>query len=297
VRYFAISTPPRKPSRTLLARAKKLAAERPAARSRRLADHGRAQCRDRRYQAQPQAGAGCPTTRQSPISTMPKTRWPNGSTARITATTFCGYCHLLSPRPAGDAADRAGAAIVSGLTVNKIARAFLVSEARWSNASPRQARVADADCRSSPGRGGSAPYGSPRLRVIYLIFTRVFASGTRGNPRPLCEEAIPAGAAVAAACSRASPRSGSEGGCCCCSMPALRRASTAAGTRVLQTDQAGALWNQKSEHRGVGPDRPSHCAIAAAGPYQVQAAIGALHARAAKPEAPTGPRSIALGAL
>ena len=55
-RYFAISTPPRKRSRTPAACAEKLAAERAAARSRGVADHGRAQCRDRRS-AEAQTGA------------------------------------------------------------------------------------------------------------------------------------------------------------------------------------------------------------------------------------------------
>jgi Sigma-70 region 2 len=34
----------------------------------------------------------CPKTPRSPISTMPRARWPNGSTARIIAMTSCGCC-------------------------------------------------------------------------------------------------------------------------------------------------------------------------------------------------------------
>ena len=76
----------------LPARAEELAAERPAARSRGLADHGRPQRRDRRHPAQPQAGAAARGRGDLRSRRRRGARWPSGSTARITATTSCGCC-------------------------------------------------------------------------------------------------------------------------------------------------------------------------------------------------------------
>ena len=94
----------------LPARAEKLAAERPAARSRGVADHGRAQCRDRRYQARPQAGAAA---RGRGDLRSRRRRGRAGRAARRLALSRrhpAAAVHLLPSRSAGDAADRAGAA-------------------------------------------------------------------------------------------------------------------------------------------------------------------------------------------
>ena len=82
----------------LPARAEELAAERPAARSRGVADHGRPQRRDRRYQAQQEAAAAARGRRRSPTSTTPRSSSPSGSTARTTATTSCGCCSSAAIR-------------------------------------------------------------------------------------------------------------------------------------------------------------------------------------------------------
>ena len=76
----------------LPARAEELAAERPAARSGRLADPGRPQRRHRRRAPPRRAGSRCPTRSSSPTSTMSRRRWPSGSTAPTIATTCCGCC-------------------------------------------------------------------------------------------------------------------------------------------------------------------------------------------------------------
>ena len=56
------------------------------------------------------------------------------------------------------------------------------------------------------------------------------------------------------------------------------------GALVLLEDQDRCAVESADDRRGLGADRQGACAIAAAGPYQIQAAIAALHARAAKPE-------------
>ncbi len=86
-RYRRGSVPERLP-----ARAEELAAERPAARSRGVADHGRPQRRDRRGRGARKQRAAARGRRRSPTSTTPRTRSPSGSTARTTATTSCGCC-------------------------------------------------------------------------------------------------------------------------------------------------------------------------------------------------------------
>ena len=97
-------------SERLPARAEKLAAERSAARSGGVADHGRAQCRDRRYQAKPQAGAAA---RGRGDLRSRRCRGGAGRAARRLALSrrhLAAVVHLLPSRSAGDAADRAGAA-------------------------------------------------------------------------------------------------------------------------------------------------------------------------------------------
>ena len=93
-----------------LARAEKLAAKRAAARSGSMADHGRAQCRDRRYQAKPQAGAAA---RGRGDLRSRRCRGCAGRTARRLALSrrhLAAVVHLLPSRAAGDAADCARAA-------------------------------------------------------------------------------------------------------------------------------------------------------------------------------------------
>ena len=102
-------------SERLPAGAEELAAERPAARSRGVADHGRPQCRDRRYQAGQEAAAAARGRRDL------RSRRRRGA-ARRAARRFAlprrhpaAAVHLLPSGPAGDAADRARAAHRLGL--------------------------------------------------------------------------------------------------------------------------------------------------------------------------------------
>src|SRR5438874_4831135 len=79
----------------VLARAEELAAKRPAARSRGMADHGRAQCRDRRYQAKPQAGAA--TRRRGDLRSR-RRRGCAGRTARRLALSRRHFTDRKSTR-------------------------------------------------------------------------------------------------------------------------------------------------------------------------------------------------------
>ena len=179
----------------LPARAEELAAERPAARSRRLADHGRPQRRDRRRAAQHASSSRCPTTRRSPTSTTPRSALAerlDGSHYRddiLRLLFIC--CHPDLPATQQIAL---ALRIVSGLTVKQIARAFLVGEAAMEQRITRaKARVADADVPfETPGAVERAERLAAVAAMIYLIFNEGYsASGDAAERRaPLCDEAI-----------------------------------------------------------------------------------------------------------
>src|SRR5277367_2379095 len=176
--------------------------------------------------------------------------------------------------------------IVSGLTVKQIARAFLVSEAAMEQRITRaKARVAEA---SVPFETPGAVERSERLAavaaMIYLIFNEGYsASGDTIEIRaPLCEEAI----RLARLLLRLFQSEPEIMGLTALLLLQHSRAAArfdATGALVLLDDQDRALWNQKMIAEGLALiDKAMR--HRQGGPYQVQAAIAALHARAAKPE-------------
>jgi RNA polymerase sigma-70 factor (ECF subfamily) len=175
--------------------------------------------------------------------------------------------------------------IVSGLSVKEIARAFLVSEAAMEQRITRaKRRVAQAGV---PFEAPSAPERARRLAavaaMIYLLFNEGYAaSGGEAHVRaPLCEEAI----RLARLLLRLFPTEPEIMGLL--ALLLLQHARTPArldanGEIVLLEDQDRGLWNRAMIAEGLAlldkamrHGRP--------GPYQVQAAIAALHARAARP--------------
>jgi RNA polymerase sigma-70 factor, ECF subfamily len=177
--------------------------------------------------------------------------------------------------------------IISGLTVKQIARAFLVSEAAMEQRITRaKARVADADV---PFETPGAVERSERLlavaAMIYLIFNEGYsASGETAEIRkPLCEEAI----RLARLLLRLFPSEPEIMGLM--ALLLLQHARAAArfddeGALVLLDDQDRSLWNQTMIAEGLALiDKAMR--HRASGPYQIQAAIAALHCRAETPEA------------
>src|SRR5277367_1487083 len=176
--------------------------------------------------------------------------------------------------------------IVSGLTVKQIARAFLVSEAAMEQRITRaKARVADADV---PFETPGAVERNERLlavaAMIYLIFNEGYsASGDTVEIRkPLCEEAIRLARLLLRLFQSEPEIMGLT------SLLLLQHARTEArfaadGSLILLDDQDRTLWNQKLITEGaalIDKAMRHH----RSGPYQVQAAIAALHSRAEKPE-------------
>ena len=128
--------------------------------------------------------------------------------------------------------------------------------------------------------------------MIYLRVQRGLFGGRRQrrDRAPLCEEAIRLARLLLAPVPDRARDHGADGADAAAACPRARRASTPTGEIVLLEDQDRALWNREMIAEGLAlmdkamrHRRP--------GPYQVQAAIAALHARAARPRTPTGRRS------
>ncbi|WP_173932035.1 RNA polymerase sigma factor [Chelativorans sp. Marseille-P2723] len=176
--------------------------------------------------------------------------------------------------------------IVSGLTVREIASAFLVNEKAMEQRITRAKRRITA---------ANVPFGAPgaaeraeRLgavgAMIYLIFNEGYsASGGEAPVRePLCEEAI----RLARLLLRLFPAEPEIMGLL--ALMLLQHARTPArldadGNIVLLEDQNRALWSNDKIAEGIAlAEKAMRHRVP--GPYQVQAAIAAVHARAAKAE-------------
>ncbi|MBU2148075.1 MAG: RNA polymerase sigma factor [Alphaproteobacteria bacterium] len=176
--------------------------------------------------------------------------------------------------------------IVSGLSVKQIARAFLVGESAMEQRITRaKAKVAQAGV---PFEAPGAVERSERLgavaAMVYLVFNEGYsASGGDAAMRlPLCDEAIRLARLLLKLFQSEPEIMGLA------ALMLLQHARAAArfdgdGAVVLLEDQDRGLWNHKMIAEGLAlidkairHHRP--------GPYQIQAAIAALHARAKRPE-------------
>jgi RNA polymerase sigma-70 factor (ECF subfamily) len=176
--------------------------------------------------------------------------------------------------------------IVSGLTVKQIARAFLVGEAAMEQRITRaKARVAEANVPfETPGAVERSDRLAAVAAMIYLIFNEGYSAGgdTAEIRKPLCEEAI----RLARLLLRLFQSEPEIMGLTALLLLQHARAAArfdASGELILLDDQDRTLWNQKLITEGVALiDKAMR--HRRSGPYQVQAAIAALHSRAAKPE-------------
>ena len=176
--------------------------------------------------------------------------------------------------------------IVSGLSVKQIARAFLVSEPAMEQRITRaKAKVANAGVPfETPGAIERSERLAGVAAMIYLIFNEGYsASGETFEIRkPLCEEAI----RLARLLLRLFQSEPEIMGLTALLLLQHARAAArfdASGELILLDDQDRTLWNQKLITEGVALiDKAMR--HRRSGPYQVQAAIAALHSRAAKPE-------------
>jgi predicted RNA polymerase sigma factor len=206
-------------------------------------------------------------------------------------------CHpVLGP----DARVALALRVLGGLSTAEIARAYLVPEPTIAQRLVRAKRTLAA---------AQVPFEVPRaeeraarlasvLEVIYLVFNEGYAA-SEGNDamRPdLCAEALRVGRTLAALVPQESEVQG------LLALMEIQASRTAArrgadGRPVLLADQDRSRWDAGHIARGLqalaraealcGPDRML-------GPYALQAAIAACHARAARSEETDWARIVAL---
>ncbi|MEA3180997.1 MAG: polymerase sigma-70 factor, subfamily [Gammaproteobacteria bacterium] len=176
--------------------------------------------------------------------------------------------------------------IVSGLSVQEIASAFLVSEAAMAQRITRAKRAMTQSVVAfeTPGPVERAERLGTVAAMIYLLFNEGYsASGGDAHVRvPLCEEAIRLGRLLL----RLFPGESEIMGLT--ALMLLQHARAAArldenANIVLLDDQDRTLWDRALLAEGLVLVEKAQ-RTGTLGTYQMQAAIAAVHARAARPQ-------------
>jgi RNA polymerase sigma factor (sigma-70 family) len=177
--------------------------------------------------------------------------------------------------------------LLGGLSTGEIARAFLVPEATLAQRIVRAKRTL-SEARvpfEVPSAGELAERLESVLQAIYLIFNEGY-SASAGDDwlRPaLCEEALRLGRSLA----ELMPREAEVHG-----LVALMEIQSSrsrarvgpGGEPVLLLDQDRSRWDQLLIRRGLAALERAAAVGDGYGPYGLQAAIAACHARALRPE-------------
>jgi len=173
--------------------------------------------------------------------------------------------------------------LLGGLTTDEIARAFLVSESTVAQRIVRAKRtLADANVPFEvPEEAQRAERLASVLEVIYLIFNEGY-SATAGDDwvRPgLCDQALRLGRILA----ELMPKEPEVHGLVALmeiQASRLRARIGPTGEPVLLLDQDRRRWDQLLIRRGLAALDRAQALGGSAGPYALQAAIAACHARA-----------------
>ena len=187
--------------------------------------------------------------------------------------------------------------LLGGLNTAEIARAFLVPEPTIGQRIVRakralsEARVPFEMPRSEELQGRIASV----LEVIYLIFNEGYAAtaGEEWMRQDLCEEALRLGRILA----ELAPREPEVHGLIALmEIQASRTAArvSATGQPILLLEQDRALWDQLLIRRGLTALQRAESLGGSLGPYALQAAIAACHARASSADETDWPRIVAL---
>jgi RNA polymerase sigma factor (sigma-70 family) len=187
--------------------------------------------------------------------------------------------------------------LLGGLTTDEIARAFLVPEATIAQRIVRAKRtLAEAKVPFEVPRAEALPARlASVLEVIYLVFNEGYAA-TAGSDwmRPaLCEEALRLGRILAALV----PRESEAHALVALMEIQASRIGARTGPRgepILLLEQNRARWDRLLIRRGLAALARAEALGGALGPYALQAAIAACHARATTAEATDWPRIAAL---
>jgi len=187
--------------------------------------------------------------------------------------------------------------LLGGLTTQEIARAFLVPEPTVAQRIVRAKRTL-REARvpfEIPGAGELAERLSSVLEVVYLVFNEGY-SATAGDDwvRPaLCEDAMRLGR-VLAGLAPGEPEV--HGLVALMEIQASRTGARVGpgGEPILLLDQDRARWDHLLIRRGLAALDRAEALSGALGPYTLQAAIAACHARARTAEETDWTRIVAL---
>ncbi|MGH3114396.1 MAG: RNA polymerase sigma factor, partial [Gaiellaceae bacterium] len=187
--------------------------------------------------------------------------------------------------------------VLGGLTTEEIAHAFLVSEPTVAQRIVRAKRtLAEARVPFEVPRGDELTARlSSVLGVLYLIFNEGY-SATAGDDwmRPaLCEDALRLGRILA----ELAPKEPEVHGLVALMEIQASRSRARigpSGEPVLLLDQNRAHWDHVLVHRGLAALERAEGLGGALGPYALQAAIAACHARARTPAETDWARIVAL---
>jgi len=175
--------------------------------------------------------------------------------------------------------------IVSGLTAPQIARAFLVGESAMEQRITRaKAKVAGAGVPfETPDAVERAQRLASVAAMIYLVFNEGYSAADPASDRAsLCDEAI----RLARLLLRMYPAEPEVMGLLALMLLQHSRIAArfdASGNAILLDDQDRSLWKAPPIREGLALiDKAMRSRKP--GPYQIQAAIAGLHARAATPE-------------
>ena len=192
--------------------------------------------------------------------------------------------------------------LLGGLTTDEIARAFLVPEPTVAQRIVRAKRTL-AESRAPfevPAPAELAARLASVLEVIYLIFNEGYAA-TAGDDwmRPaLCDEALRLGR-ILAGLAQDEPEVHGLVSLMEIQASRLRARTAPGGEPILLLDQDRSRWDQLLIHRGLAALEHAEALVQRAGgpglgPYALQAAIAACHARAPTSDATDWPRIVAL---
>ena len=187
--------------------------------------------------------------------------------------------------------------LLGGLTTDEIARAFLASEPTIAQRIVRAKRtLSDAHVPFELPRGQELTSRlASVLEVIYLIFNEGY-SATAGDHwirNDLCEEALRLGRILAGLV----PNEAEVHGLVALMEIQASRAKARVGPTgepILLFDQNRSKWDQLLIQRGLTALDRAETLSPRRGPYTIQAAIAACHARARTPEATDWGRIVSL---
>jgi RNA polymerase sigma factor (sigma-70 family) len=187
--------------------------------------------------------------------------------------------------------------LVGGLTTDEIARGFLVPEPTIAQRIVRAKRtLAEARVPFEVPRDGELMTRLPSvLEVVYLIFNEGYAA-TRGDQwmrADLCEDALRLGRILVGL---VPDEAEAHGLLALMELQASRSRARLgpSGEPVLLLEQDRSRWDRLLVHRGLAALARAEELSRPLGPYTLQAAIAACHARAATADATDWPRIVAL---